>query len=116
MLCQMKKGNDRQTHLPKSKDISVLLHDFWSVRYSCGLPRSREEMYCDVIFAQRKIQLLSTLFKALKHEHFEGEYCYIDLGSIFSTEILCSNSIKNAATDICQLELGVRGQCWVQAL
>lgn len=37
-------------------------------------------MYCDVGFAQGKVQLLSTLVKALKHEHFEGQYCSIDVG------------------------------------
>lgn len=76
----MKKGNDSQTHLSKSKDIIVLLYDFWSVRYSYGYPTNGGEMYCDVIFAQRKVQLLSTLFKVLKHEHFEWEDCYINLG------------------------------------
>lgn len=74
----MKKGNDSQAHVPKSKDIFVLLHDFWSVRYSC--PTGRGEMFCDVIFAQRKVQLLSTSFNELKHEHFEREYCNINLG------------------------------------
>lgn len=54
----------------------VLPQHFWSVRCSCGHPASGEEMYCGVIFAQ----LLSTLFKSLKHEHFEGEACSIDAG------------------------------------
>lgn len=35
------------------------------LRYSWGCPTSRGEMYCDVIFAQRKVQLLSTSLKAL---------------------------------------------------
>lgn len=58
----------------------VLPQHFWSVRCSCGHPTSGGEMYCDVDFAQRKAQLLSTLFKALKHKHFEGEDCSIDVG------------------------------------
>lgn len=78
------------------------------------VPQAEVKCFVMCFFAQRKVKLLSTSFKALKHEHFEREDCYINFGWIFSTEILCSNSIKNAATD--QLELGVSGQCWVQAM
>lgn len=71
-------------------------------------------MFCDVIFAQRKVQPLSTLFKALKCEHFEGEDCSLDAGQIFSVQLLCFNSNRNTGTDLSQLELGIPGQCWVQ--